>query len=87
MKSAQFQLNLALSVELNILRLHGWINQHLARRTRPRFKSGDSRYRMAYRANLHRLSQDRLFRFNAFRRPGRWRATAKPKLNEPHTLT
>ena len=69
MKEAQFQLNMALSVELNILRLHWWINQHLAKRRRSRVKSGDSRYRMAYRANARRLRQGRLLPFNAFRRP------------------
>jgi hypothetical protein len=70
-KKAQIELNMALPVELNILRLHRWINRHLSRRVRPRFKSGDSRYRMAYRANTRRWSQDRLFRWNAFRNPVR----------------
>lgn len=71
MKRAQFELNPALPVSLNIVRLHRWINRHLVKRARPRFKSGDARYRMAYRANARRMAQDRTFRFNAFRNPAR----------------
>ena len=71
MRTAQFELNMSISVELNILRLHWWINQHLEKRVRPRFPSGDRRFRMAYRANSRRHRQQRLFPFNAFRQPTR----------------
>lgn len=69
MKQAQIGLNLSISVEMNVLRLRRWINRHLSRKVRPRFKSGDRRYNMAYRANARRYAQDRLFKFNAFRNP------------------
>lgn len=73
MKKAQFDLNMALSVQMNILRLRRWINRHLSKQVRPRVPSGSARFRMAYRANLKRLNQDRQFRFNAFRNPVRKR--------------
>ena len=69
MKHAQFELNAALSVSLNIVRLHRWINRRLSLRVLPHRRSGDSRYRMAFRANLRRMEQARRFRFNAFRSP------------------
>jgi hypothetical protein len=74
MKKVQFDLNMALSVELNILRLRRWINRHLSRNAKPRRKAGDRRYSMAYRANGKRWDQVRLFRWNAFRNPARRRA-------------
>ncbi len=67
MKKAQLDINMSLSVSLNILRVHRWINRHLSRRVRPRWKSGDRRYRMAFAANARRIDQNRLFRFNGFR--------------------
>ena len=66
MKKAQIALNMALPVSMNRLRVRRWINRHLA--PGARVKAGDRRYRMAYRANLRRSKQGRLFRFNGFRR-------------------
>ena len=67
MKKPQMQINLALPVSLNILRVHRYINTRLGRAGDRHGKSGDRRYRMAYRANGKRMEQDRLFRFNPFR--------------------
>ena len=75
MKKAQFDLNMAVSVEMNKLRLYRWINRYfsryLSRWTRVTMPAGSRRYRMAQRANGKRLDQDRQFRFNAFRAPTR----------------
>lgn len=77
MKVAQITLNMALSESMNLLRLHRWINQHLAPGASR--KSGERRYRMAYRANGQHLEQNRLIRFNGFRNPRRCRQTARPR--------
>jgi hypothetical protein len=69
MKKPQFDLNMSVSSRLNKLRLHRWINRHLRCRVRPRYKSGERRYDMAYAANSRRMDQQRLFRFNAVRNP------------------
>lgn len=69
MKKTCFDLNMALSVKLNIIRLYRWINQHLSKSQRLKVKSGDRRYRMAFAANTRRMAQDRRFKFNGFRNP------------------
>lgn len=68
MKKPELQCNLALSVSANILRLRRRINCNRRSAVGKHGKAGDRRYRMAYQANLRRLSQSRLFRVNPFRR-------------------
>ena len=71
MKKPQMQLNLALPISLNILRVHRYINTRLGCARDRNLKSGDRRNCMAFQANAKRMDQDRLFRFNAFRNPRR----------------
>ena len=71
MKTPQFELNMAVAMSLNILRLHRIINRRLARRIAIRVPSGSRRMRMAYSANARRYDQQRLFNRNGFRNPRR----------------
>lgn len=66
MKKPEMQYQPGLSVSLHVLMVHRWVNR-MRRAGSPHGKSGDRRYRMAYRANARRQSQDRLFRFNPYR--------------------
>ncbi len=59
--------NFALSPSLNRLRIYRRI--HAIERGSP---SGSLRNRMAYRANLRRMDQRRLFKFNPFRNRHGW---------------
>lgn len=76
MRKAQIEMNLSVSLEMNILRLYRWINRHYARQRGAGIMAGDRRGDMAHRANVRRYAQDRQFKVNAFRNPmrrGRWR--------------
>jgi hypothetical protein len=73
MRKADFTLNMSVSVEMNILRLHRWINRVLASDVKPRIASGSSRLRMAYRANAKRAEANPMFPFNPTRNPRRTR--------------
>lgn len=73
MKQAGLTYNLSLSPSLNRLRVYRRINTLISADRYARINSGMRWMRGAQRANMRRMAEHRLFRFNGFRNPRKMR--------------